>query len=230
MSTSRTADARAALRAAHERFENVSVDLMCGIPGQSSESFARSLDEAVSTGAVHVSVYPLTVEPGTPFFRAVTRGEMPEPDDDTAADHMQLASRLLAEAGFSRYEVASYAKPGFESKHNSAYWTGVPYLGLGESAATMTQNAQRRMRVQDGQVVDDLDCAQYETEDLMLGMRLARGITDERLRAAAEHAPLLPDIFTGLVRNGLVVHEKGRWRRTLQCRKFPDVDERNDRR
>lgn len=208
------ADARGALRAARERFENVSVDLMCGIPGQSSESFARSLDEAVSAGAVHVSVYPLTIEPGTPFYRAVARREMPEPDDDAAADHMLLASRLLEGAGFSRYEVASYAKPGFESKHNSAYWTGVPYLGLGESSATMTQNAQRRMRVQDGQVVDDLDRAQYEAEDLMLGMRLARGITDERLRAAAEHAPLLPDIFAGFVRDGLVIHEQGRWRPT----------------
>ena len=88
-------------------------------------------------------------------------------------------------AGFHRYEVASYARPGFESRHNTAYWTGKPYLGLGRSAVTMTQNAERRMRVQDGQVVDDLDARQMAAEDLMLGMRMARGVSDERVARAA---------------------------------------------
>ena len=177
--------ARAAVRAARERFENVSVDLMCGIPGQSEESFAESVREAVALGANHVSVYPLTIEPHTPFDAAIMRSEMLEPDEDAEAAAMEEAQRILEDAGFHRYEVASYARPGFESRHNTAYWTGKPYLGLGRSAVTMTQNAERRMRVQDGQVVDDLNARQMAAEDLMLGMRMARGVSDKQVARAA---------------------------------------------
>ena len=226
--------ARAAVRAARERFENVSVDLMCGIPGQSEESFAESVREAVALGANHVSVYPLTIEPHTPFDAAIMRGEMLEPDEDAEAAAMEEAQRILEDAGFHRYEVASYARPGFESRHNTAYWTGKPYLGLGRSAVTMTQNAERRMRVQNGQVVDDLNARQMAAEDLMLGMRMARGVSDKqvaraaavidgtetgggtRLAAAAfesEGGSVLA-AFDELADLGLVEHADGRWRPT----------------
>lgn len=177
--------ARAAVRAAQTRFHNVSVDLMGGIPGQSLASFEASVREAVALGVTHVSVYPLTIEPHTPFDRAVMCGEMAEPDDDVEAACMEAAARILGEAGFIRYEVASYARPGLASRHNTAYWTGVPYLGMGRSAVTMTQNAERRMRVQDGRVVDDLDARQMEAEDLMLGMRRASGVSDAQVSQAA---------------------------------------------
>lgn len=177
--------ARAAVRAAQTRFRNVSVDLMGGIPGQSLASFEASVREAVALGVTHVSVYPLTIEQHTPFDRAVMCGEMAEPDDDVEAACMEAAARILGEAGFIRYEVASYARPGLASRHNTAYWTGVPYLGMGRSAVTMTQNAKRRMRVQDGRVVDDLDARQMAAEDLMLGMRRAVGVPDAQVAAAA---------------------------------------------
>ncbi|MEC4294257.1 radical SAM family heme chaperone HemW [Adlercreutzia shanghongiae] len=221
--------ARAAVRTAQERFENVSVDLMAGIPGQSAESFAESVREAVSLGVAHLSVYPLTIEPHTPFDAAIMRGEMAEPDDDVEAEAMETAARILDDAGFHRYEVASYAKPGFESRHNTAYWTGAPYLGLGRSAVTMTQNEMRRMRVQDGRVVDDLNARQMAAEDLMLAMRMARGASDEQVAKAAaiidgqrsgdDRAPLsaegtVPAAFDELASLGLAVHEGGRWRPT----------------
>lgn len=211
--------ARAAVRTAQERFQNVSVDLMCGIPGQSEESFAESVREAVALGATHVSVYPLTIEPHTPFDAAVMSGEMPEPDDDAEAACMEAAARILEDAGFHRYEVASYAKPGFESRHNTAYWTGKPYLGLGRSAVTMTQNEMRRMRVRDGRVVDDLDARQMAAEDLMLGMRMARGVSDERVAraaavidgTAATGGGSVAAAFDELSSLGLAEHEGGRW-------------------
>lgn len=207
--------ARRAVAAAQTRFENVSVDLMCGIPGQSAESFRRSVEEAVALGATHVSVYPLTIEPGTPFDRAVLRGEMSEPDDDAEAEAMEAAREVLEGAGFCRYEVASYARPGFESRHNTAYWTGAPYLGLGRSAVTMTQNAERRMRVQDGQVIDDLDARQMAAEDLMLAMRMARGVEDAQVeRARGVIGPEVAGAFEELAALGLVAHENGRWRPT----------------
>lgn len=212
--------ARAAVRTAQERFENVSVDLMGGIPGQSAESFADSVREAVALGVTHVSVYPLTIEPHTPFDRAVMRGDMPEPDEDVEAEAMETARRILEGAGFHRYEVASYAKPGFESRHNTAYWTGAPYLGLGRSAVTMTQNAERRMRVQDGRVVDDLDARQMAAEDLMLAMRMARGVSDEHVARAtaiidgADATGSVRAAFDELAALGLAEHADGRWRPT----------------
>ncbi|MVX59898.1 radical SAM family heme chaperone HemW [Enterorhabdus mucosicola] len=206
--------ARRAVAAAQARFENVSVDLMCGIPGQSAASFEASVREAVSLGVTHVSVYPLTIEPHTPFDRAVMRGEMAEPDEDEEAAAMEAARLILENAGFQRYEVASYARPGFESRHNTAYWTGAPYLGLGASAVTMTQNADRRMRVQDGRVVDELDARQMAAEDLMLAMRMARGVADETVAAAAKRLPDAPAVFDELAALGLVRHVGGRWRPT----------------
>lgn len=206
--------ARRAIDAAHERFDNVSVDLMCGIPGQSSESFSESVQEAIRLGVSHVSVYPLSIEAHTPFFNAVMTGQMPEPDDDAQAEQMAEAARLLAAAGFERYEVASYAKPGFSCKHNIAYWTGVPYLGLGLSAATMTQNAERRMRVKDGEVTDDLDARQTAAEDLMLGMRMTCGVAEARVDAASALLPDAHAAFERLCARGLAKREGGRYKPT----------------
>ena len=208
--------AREAVEAAHARFENVSVDLMCGIPGQSDESFADSVREAVRLGVTHVSVYPLSIEPHTPFDQLVLANLMEEPDDDAEAAQMELASELLEDAGYSRYEVASYAKRGYECRHNIAYWTGVPYLGIGQSAATMTQNDSRRMRVTDGEVTDDLDRPQMEAEDLMLGMRLACGVTDERLAEASRYLPDAAREMESLEADGYLVHAEGRWSPTKQ--------------
>ena len=196
--------ARNAVRTAHERFENVSVDLMCGIPGQSAESFRASVREAIELGVTHVSVYPLTIEPHTPFHNQVVAGIIDEPDDDVEAMHMQIAAEELARAGFERYEVASYARPGFACKHNIAYWTGVPYIGFGASAATMTQNAERRMRMKDGVVTDDLSRAQMEAEDLMLGMRMTRGVTGERIAQAKRYLSGVDEVFAHLQEEGLV--------------------------
>lgn len=196
--------AREAVRTAYERFENVSIDLMCGIPGQSDESFRASVREAIDLGVTHVSVYPLAIEQATPFDALISAGKMEEPDDDIEARHMRIAAAELTAAGYNRYEVASYAKPGFECKHNITYWTGVPYIGFGSSATTMTQNEERRMRMQDGAITDDLMRAQYEAEDLMLGMRMTCGVSFERVNAAKQWLNGVDDAFESLIRQGLV--------------------------
>lgn len=206
--------AKRAIACARERFENVSVDLMCGIPGQSIESFEDSVKTAIECRVSHVSVYPLTIEPHTPFDAMVLSGQLAEPDDDVEAEHMQAAERILSQAGYERYEVASYAKPGFECRHNIAYWTGVPYLGLGRSAASMTQNAERRMRIQDGQVTDDLDAREMVAEDMMLGMRMSRGISDDLVQRAAQLLPKTSETLDALAEQGLCEHVDGRWRPT----------------
>lgn len=126
--------AAAVLARSGQRF---SVDLICGVPGQSVASWRESLARAIATGAGHVSVYPLSIEEGTPLDRAIAEGRMLEPDPDIAAEMMQLAEDALATAGLARYEVANYARPGEESRHNTSYWTGTAYLGLGPSASSM---------------------------------------------------------------------------------------------
>ena len=207
-------DACVAVRTAKERFDNVSVDLMCGIPGQSLESFEASVAQAIDLGVSHVSVYPLTIEPGTAFYHDVVTGALEEPDDDCEAQHMERAEKLLRAAGYERYEVASYAKPGFECRHNTAYWTGVPYLGLGRSAATMTQNSERRMRKKDGLITDDLNASQMRAEDLMLSMRMAQGVSLEAVKQAQGLLPRVHETFDELCALGLCVCEGGRYKPT----------------
>ncbi len=206
--------ARHAIRTAHERFENVSVDLMCGVPGQSDESFKASVQEAIELGVSHVSVYPLTIEPHTVFANAVRAGEMDDVDEDVEAHHLKLAEDVLGAAGFERYEVSSYAKPGFQCRHNISYWTGVPYIGFGSSAVTMTQDSEHRMRVQDDRVVEDLNKTQMVAEDLMMAMRMTRGVSDEQVQHATDFLPEVQATFNDLVDDGLVFHESGRWKPT----------------
>lgn len=114
-----------------------SADLMCAIPHQTPASWAATLAGVLEAGVGHVSVYPLTVEEGTAFSRAMAAGRMEPPDDDAEAAYMEQAEAALLSFGLTRYEVASYSLAGDECLHNLAYWTGVPYLGLGTSAASM---------------------------------------------------------------------------------------------
>ena len=137
---------------------------------------------------------------------------------------MQAAERILSRAGYKRYEVASYAKPGFECRHNIAYWTGVPYLGLGRSAASMTQNAERRMRIQDGKVTDDLDAGEMAAEDMMLGSSGNESqeatviISIKKQKPAVTYSDMAgrPEEYAAvmLAEQGLCEHVDGRWRPT----------------
>lgn len=115
----------------------VSADLMCGLPGQTEASWERSVAGVIASGAGHVSVYPLTLEEGTPLARASRLDPSIIPDEDFQAWCMERSETLLSDAGFKRYEVASYARPGRACRHNIAYWTGVSYLGIGRSSAGM---------------------------------------------------------------------------------------------
>lgn len=209
------ARAEEAVRMAQERFENVSVDLMCGIPGQTPEVFLESLRKAIDLGVTHMSVYPLTIEDHTPFRNMVDAGEIEDVNEEHEALMMAMAPNELTPAGFHRYEVASYAKEGYECRHNIAYWTGVPYLGLGTSAVTMTQNSARRMRVQDGEVVDDLDRRQMAAEDLMMKMRMCRGVSEDEVREAALLLPEVLEVYRGMVRDNLVERKDGRYMPTF---------------
>lgn len=133
-----------AVAAIRTRTDNFSIDLICGGPDQSMESWEQSIDRALELGARHVSVYPLTLEEGTLLARRVEAGECSIADEDTQASMMERASELFESHGLHRYEVASYAEPGRESKHNTTYWSGVEYLGLGAGSASMLSPSSAR--------------------------------------------------------------------------------------
>lgn len=112
--------------------ENLSLDLMLGIPGQTADSLRRSIDFCAHSGVRHISAYLLKIEEGTLFDRR--RDILALPDEDTVCDLYEQACDALAEAGFSQYEISNFAQPGFESRHNLKYWNAAEYLGLGASA------------------------------------------------------------------------------------------------
>lgn len=187
---------------------DVSCDLMCGLPGQTAVSWKRTLDGVLAAAPHHVSVYPLTLEEGTPLYRMACRDESLEPDEDFQASCMDVARELLGAAGYHPYEVASYALDGHECAHNIAYWTGQGYLGLGRSAAGMldaedfdrlaglfpgVSSRGDSYRVRLVQRNDDATAFEAEylsqreaaAEDLMLACRMTRGIASDLLVRAA---------------------------------------------
>lgn len=191
---------------------DVSCDLMCGLPGQTMASWQCALDGVLAAAPHHVSVYPLTLEEGTPLYRMACRDESLEPDEDFQAACMDAARERLGAAGYHPYEVASYALDGHECAHNIAYWTGRGYLGLGRSAAGMLDaedfdrlaglfpdvpargDAHRVRLVQRNDDATSFE-AEYlsqreaAAEDLMLACRMTRGIASDLLVRAARVIP-----------------------------------------
>ena len=115
-------------------FSNVTIDLIYGIPGMSTDKWAANLDRAFSGGITHLSAYHLSIEPGTVFGKMKDKGLLQETDEEESASQFNLLIDKTKKAGFIHYEISNFGKPGFFSVHNTNYWKQVPYLGLGPSA------------------------------------------------------------------------------------------------
>ena len=115
-------------------FDNLSLDLIYGVPGQTLEGWRQSLEHTLRLRPNHLSIYSLGVEAGTAMAVWIKRGLLDEPDSDLAADMYEEASVVLAERGFVQYEISNWALPGDECRHNLQYWRNQPYLGLGPGA------------------------------------------------------------------------------------------------
>jgi putative oxygen-independent coproporphyrinogen III oxidase len=134
------ADTAAAVDAARTAgFENVSLDLIFAVPGQGLDAWEADLTAAIALGPEQVSTYALTWEEGTPFHTRRAGGRLAAVADDDEAAMAAVAAERLEAAGLARYEISSFARPGFESRHNTAYWTGSDYLGLGAGAHSYTR-------------------------------------------------------------------------------------------
>lgn len=180
-----SSDAAETVRLARKAgFDNISLDLMLGIPYQTRESLRESIDFCASLGVKHISSYILKIEEGTPFEKL--RGVLPFPDDDAQADLYLYAVEYLAEKGFYQYEISNFAVPGYESRHNMRYWRCEEYIGIGASAHSFF--AGRRLYYprsmedfrQNRFVVEGLggDMSEY----IMLSLRLREGLNFEELK------------------------------------------------
>jgi oxygen-independent coproporphyrinogen-3 oxidase len=123
-------------------FNNVNIDLMFGVPGQTEASWERSLDAAIGLGVEHVSTYGLTIEEGTPYARWQAREPAAFADDEREAGLYALAIEKLTRAGFEHYEISNFARPGFRCEHNANYWRNGAYLGLGVGAASYLEGVR----------------------------------------------------------------------------------------
>lgn len=169
--------------------ENLSVDLIFGLPATLGRSWSDDLDRALDLDVPHVSLYGLSVEAGTPLGRAVAEGREPAVDEERYGDEFLLAAERLGGAGYEHYEVSNFARAGLVSRHNSAYWDGRPYLGLGNGAHSYRHPVRRwnvrdwalyRARVLAGQggeeSREELSAESAGLERVWLGLRTSHGL------------------------------------------------------
>jgi oxygen-independent coproporphyrinogen-3 oxidase len=128
------AEAEKSLAEAAQHFDNISIDLIYGVPGMTNDKWQRNVEMALSFGIPHISSYALTVEPKTAMQKMIASGQMAAPVDEIASEHFGILTTMLDAVGFVHYELSNFAKPGFFSRNNSAYWLGKKYLGIGPSA------------------------------------------------------------------------------------------------
>ncbi|MFO0730407.1 MAG: radical SAM family heme chaperone HemW [Nitrospiraceae bacterium] len=178
-------------------FHNICLDLMYGLPGQTLHSWSRSLEAILHLAPTHVSCYALTIEEGTHLQASIRRGSVPAPDEGLQNDMEERAEQVLTEAGYVRYEISNYARPGYASRHNLLYWTNGRYLGLGPSAQSYVGSRrfgnvadldQYMARLEAGAlpVTEDetLSEQQVTAEQVMFGLRLCEGLPMGELEPA----------------------------------------------
>lgn len=229
------AQALAALATARALFPRASFDLIYARPGQTLAAWRAELRRALGFGLDHLSLYQLTIEPGTPFARLAARGELVLPDDDAQAALYQATEAEAARAGLAAYEVSNYAAPGAESRHNLAYWRYDDYAGIGPGAhgripVAGTPAATIRIRAPEawaeaverqGHGVREEEALAPQTrarEALLMGLRLAEGVEPLRFHARTGVAlddALEPAALAAAEAEGLVARtEAGGWAAT----------------
>jgi oxygen-independent coproporphyrinogen-3 oxidase len=197
--------------------DNVSIDLIFGLPAELQRDWSRDLDRALALEPAHLSLYGLTVEPRTPLARWVSRGATTLTDDERYADEYLLAHERLSGEGYVFYEVSNAARDGGRSRHNSAYWSGRAYRGLGPAAHSYDGRSRRwnlapweayRRAVSEGrspvESEEILTDEQRELERLYLGLRTADGIPSTALHHAPQPIQTMLDRGWILVEDGRV--------------------------
>ncbi len=176
---------RAIAKAKNAGIDNISLDLMIGIPDQTKKSLEKSIEFCKSSGAKHISAYILKIEEGTPFFKI--KNNLSLPDEDETCDLYLSAVEMLGNSGYSQYEISNFSEKGYESRHNLKYWHCEEYLGIGASAHSFV-NGKRFYRersiddfIKEMPPIDD-GLGGDEEEYIMLALRLTEGLVFEKFK------------------------------------------------
>ena len=227
----------AALETAQNHFNRVSFDLIYDRPGMTTASWEAELARALAFGTDHLSLYQLTLEPGTRFTALHRQGKLTLPDAETSADLFDLTRAMTAAAGIPAYEVSNHARPGSESRHNLAYWTYGDYAGIGPGAhgrrsGIATERLKKpeswlaALQTGGGFTETTLTAAERATEALVMGLRLGAGIDTARFytrTGVALDSILRPDRVARLVDQGLLEHDAQGLRLTPSGQPFVDT-------
>ncbi len=219
-------EARRAIAAAQAHFARVSFDLIYARPGQSVAAWEAELAAALAFGTGHLSLYQLTIEPGTRFATLAAKGALTIPDGDAAADLFDATQAMTRAAGLPRYEVSNHARTGEESRHNLSYWRYADYAGIGPGAhgRRLEQATERHKKPENFlsavernghglKVENDLPPHESATEAMLMGLRLTEGVDLARVEA---RSGLARDAFVDagaagrLARQGLLMQDRDR--------------------
>lgn len=235
-------DSRQAI-SAYERargvgFQNIGLDLIYGLPGQSLIQWQRDLKIAADLGPEHISAYSLTYEPGTEFVLWRSQGRIEPCSEDLEAEMFVLGHEHLAAFGYEHYEVSNYARPGYRSRHNLNYWRCGDYLGFGAGASSHHQGRRwtnvshwrqyvTRMESHQSPIssLEELDPKQRIFEAIFLGLRMFAGIAISEFEARWGRHPkeYQPEAWERLEKDGYLKTENGRLYLTLQGMMIADL-------
>jgi oxygen-independent coproporphyrinogen-3 oxidase len=188
-----SAEAKKCLEEATQYFDNISLDLIYGIPGMSNEKWRENIETALSFGIPHISSYALTVEPKTALNKLIQTGKIAAPKDEVAHEHFAILVETLEANDFIHYELSNFGKANYFSKNNSAYWLGKKYLGIGPSAHSyngisrswnVSNNSIYLKSIQENKLpneIEILSTADRYNEYVMTGLRTIWGVSLNRI-------------------------------------------------
>jgi oxygen-independent coproporphyrinogen-3 oxidase len=186
-------EAKKCLEIATHYFDNISIDLIYGVPEMNNEKWLQNIETALSFGVPHISSYALTVEPKTALHSFIQKGIIPSPDDEVAQEHFQILVDKLSENGFIHYELSNFGKENYLSKNNSSYWLGKKYIGIGPSAHSydgknrgwnVSNNSLYIKSIQENKLpieIETLTKTDRYNEYIMTGLRTIWGVSLERI-------------------------------------------------
>lgn len=204
-------------------FDNISIDLIYGIPNLSLKRWAKNVEKALSFNIPHISSYALTVEPQTALDNFIKKGKIKPLDDDLAQVHFQYLYDTLIKAGFDCYEVSNFGKSGYYSQNNTAYWLGKTYVGIGPSAHSyngkqrswnISNNPKYLRAIQSGELLSETECLSKKdtyNEYVMTGLRTIWGVSLKRIENeyGNQFLDYLTDQVQPFIEQGLLKIEDG---------------------
>ena len=218
-----SAEAKNCLEEATKYFDNISLDLIYGIPGMSNEKWKQNIQTALSFGVSHISSYALTVEPKTALSKLIQTGKIAKPNDDLAQEHFSILVETLEANDFIHYELSNFGKENYFSKNNSAYWLGKKYIGIGPSAHSydgvsrswnISNNSLYLKSLQENKLANEMEILSKMdryNEYIMTGLRTIWGVSLERIENefGQDYLDYLKKQFQKFLKDELLFIENG---------------------